>query len=98
MSNRRAVIAIKRRVFDEGVRQVLATRKPPKVEKKPMQSLLLFTPYTALVSALLETRQGIDTSVICGQFDSLVIGPYTLFNDQFGSGSQSLRKGQAYTS
>lgn len=27
------------------------------------------------------------SSAICGQFDSIVDGPFTLFNDQFGSGS-----------
>lgn len=32
-----------------------------------------------------EKRQSIDTSVFCGQFDSVIEGPYTLFTDQFGS-------------
>ncbi|EJD07169.1 uncharacterized protein FOMMEDRAFT_138810 [Fomitiporia mediterranea MF3/22] len=39
----------------------------------------------ALASPSISTRQSIDTSVHCGQFDSTVVGPYTLFLDQFGS-------------
>lgn len=68
-----------------GERVKSSPHERPKVEKT-MRSLLLFAHFTTIVSSLLETRQSIDTSVICGQFDSLVIGPYTLFNDQFGSG------------
>ncbi|KAL5486334.1 hypothetical protein ACEPAI_7380 [Sanghuangporus weigelae] len=30
-------------------------------------------------------KRQIDTSILCGQFDSAIEGPYTLFLDQFGS-------------
>lgn len=60
------------------------------VSYRPSPSMLAtIMPLLALIplglSSPLSSRQA--STVICGQFDSLVEGPFTLFNDQFGSGS-----------
>ena len=56
---------------------------------KALFTILFISQAFGINPAMLKTRQSTDTSVICGQFDSLVIGPYTLFNDQFGSSGAS---------
>lgn len=49
--------------------------------------LVLLALFSSTFASAVSPRQGADTTVICGQFDSLVEGPFTLFNDQFGSAS-----------
>ncbi|KAG6916987.1 hypothetical protein DXG01_004331 [Tephrocybe rancida] len=56
-----------------------------------LAAIVLLAPFAfAAPSSELETRQTIDTSSHCGQWDSVVAGQYTLYLDQWGlSGASS---------
>lgn len=51
-----------------------------------LSALLLLLPVAFAAPTELEARQSIDTSSHCGQWDTVVAGPYTLFLDQWGIG------------
>jgi len=48
-----------------------------------LATLLLFVPF--ILASPVEIERRVDTSTHCGQFDSVVATPYTLFLDQWGA-------------